>query len=75
MTVQFSENNSGGSWWLNEEQYQALRDGGWTVEDHRATKEFNTLEEGVEEWERLTGEDSDTLGCECCGRPYQFYDW
>lgn len=32
MIYEFSENNSGGSWWLNESQYQALFDAGWTYE-------------------------------------------
>jgi len=72
-TVYFHENNSGGNWWLDSSQYKALEDAGWKVEDRHAEKEFNSEEEGVEEWERLTGEDSNTQGCDCCGRPYQFY--
>jgi hypothetical protein len=29
---EFSENNSGGSWWLNREQYEALFAAGWKYE-------------------------------------------
>jgi hypothetical protein len=29
-TYEFSENNSGGSWWLNKQQYEALFAAGWT---------------------------------------------
>jgi hypothetical protein len=29
---QFDENNSGGSWWLNKEQYEKLLAAGWTNE-------------------------------------------
>jgi hypothetical protein len=72
-TVTFWENNSGGSYWLSPEQYQALAEAGWRVDGKNAEKEFNSLKEGKEEWENLTGENSETLGCECCGRPYQFY--
>lgn len=29
--VEYRENNSGGSWWLNHEDGEALRDAGWLV--------------------------------------------
>lgn len=31
-TFEFSENNSGGSWWLNRSAYDALFAAGWTYE-------------------------------------------
>lgn len=35
----FSENNSGGSWWLNREQYDALMKAGWFYEPSDYDKE------------------------------------
>lgn len=32
MLVEYSSNNSGGSWWLKDEQWKALEDAGWDVE-------------------------------------------
>lgn len=32
MKVKFSENNSGGDWWLNRAQYEALFSRGWRYE-------------------------------------------
>ena len=78
MTVQFDENNSGGAWWLNEEQYEALVEAGWVRSGYNkrtATKKFDSLEEGIKEWEELTGENSNNVGCKCCGRPYQFWTY
>lgn len=36
---EFSENNSGGRWWLNREQYDALFAAGWTYEPSDYDKE------------------------------------
>lgn len=30
--IEYSSNNSGGSWWLNDEQWKALEAAGWTVD-------------------------------------------
>src|SRR5688572_23033987 len=39
----------------------------------RACKEgFASMREGVEEWERLTGQSSTEAGCPCCGQPHNF---
>jgi hypothetical protein len=32
MKVEYSSNNSGGSWWLKTEDWKALEDAGWNVE-------------------------------------------
>lgn len=32
MNIKYRSNNSGGSWWLTDQQWQALEDAGWTVE-------------------------------------------
>ncbi len=94
MKVEYSSNNSGGSWWLNDDDWFALQEAGWIVQwakdetGHsswvdkdgrwlgalatRATREGLTLGEAIEEWERVTGEDSADLGCSCCGTPHSF---
>jgi hypothetical protein len=97
MTVQveYSSNNSGGSWWLSDADWYALERAGWDVRwqkdeanpifrsddgrflgalANRATKQFNSLGEGIQEWERITGKTSTELGCGCCGPPHSFHD-
>lgn len=32
MKVEYSSNNSGGSWWLSDDNWRALEEAGWTVE-------------------------------------------
>lgn len=39
MKFEFSENNSGGSWWLKREQYEALFAAGWKYEPSAYDKE------------------------------------
>lgn len=34
MKVRYKSNNSGGSWWLTDENWEALRNAGWTIEDY-----------------------------------------
>jgi hypothetical protein len=77
--VKFSENNSGGDWWLSKEQYEKLFKAGWkpgtTAYDdsiRSCSKDFETFSEAIEEWEELTGEDASAEGCDCCGPPYSF---
>lgn len=132
--VEYDSNNSGGSWWLSDEDWKALEDAGWTVmwgakdfcndkfrmsfekktapdtcpenkcHGHRRAESYaemvakgddfrymgalareatievvaysETLAEGVAEtwWEEaLPGEDAKAEGCNCCGRPHNFY--
>jgi hypothetical protein len=79
--VSFSENNSGGFYRMLQEHYDALASQGWNVQGiifgaryggRCASKLFNTLAEGVAEWEEVTGLFAEARGCECCGVPYQF---
>jgi len=80
--VEYDSNNSGGSWWLNDDQWKALEKAGWVVdwkEDRwlgalatRATREGMGLQEAVAEWESVTGESSTDAGCACCGQPHNF---
>lgn len=32
MKLEYSSNNSGGSWWLSDDDWKALENAGWTVE-------------------------------------------
>lgn len=109
--LKYDPNNSGGRWWLTEEDYVALEEYGWTVhwahENGKApfggvsaniydydellipiqrnkdlrylgsvagtcAKRFDTAEEGVREWEDITGQRAGEVGCNCCGRPHDF---
>lgn len=93
--VVYSSNNSGGDWWLTDEDWKTLEVAGWKVEwfkdspNHlmvdaggrflgaladRASKEFKTLEDGIDEWEVLTGQNHLAHGCDCCGQPHYFYE-
>lgn len=93
MIVEYSSNNSGGSWWLSDEDWLALEKAGWNVEwvkdqvhykdmvrDGRwlgalatsATREGLNLGSAISEWEYITGETSNDLGCSCCGSPHSF---
>lgn len=92
--VFYDSNNSGGSWWLDDEDWHKLEAAGWTVNWEKdqddlwgvrrgdrflgalatsASKVFPTLDAGIAEWERITGQDPDEPGCECCGQPHYFY--
>lgn len=95
MRVEYSTNNSGGSWWLEDKDWYALEEAGWTVKWYRdqtdrhfikadkdgrwlgalatnATREGLSLGDAIEEWERVTQQDSSALGCSCCGTPHFF---
>lgn len=81
MKVTYSSNNSGGSWWLNDEQWRALEKAGWKLSRPSlgaiatdAEKEFNSIREAIDEFESITGENSYEEGCECCGPPHSFYE-
>lgn len=54
----------------------ALVKAGWEIEDkHNSTyykKSFWSRDEGIKEWENLTGLNANEEGCECCGKPYYF---
>ena len=102
-TIEFDENNSGGSFWLSREQYDNLLAAGfyikpitedWEIERYGADGqsgdfgdmltrdgvpyfwrgnlrvEAASLQEAVEKWESITGEDFFAEGCNCCGCPF-----
>lgn len=124
MYVEYSSNDSGRHWWLEDEDWLALEKAGWKVWWHRlvtvydekgrfiydedglpilrelekgektlARKDENGnyrylgclaayafraglhLREAVAEWERVTGKDSASVGCSCCGQPHYFTEY
>lgn len=38
-----------------------------------AYKDFSSMQEGIGEWESVTGRDYEEEGCSCCGSPHYFY--
>lgn len=104
--TEYSSNNSGGDWWLTDQNWRDLEAAGWTVnwfandphyngegtgpydfgkmtdKDGRwlralashATREGLSMRDAIAEWERVTGESSNALGCSCCGTPHSFSD-
>jgi hypothetical protein len=88
--LEYSSNNSGGSWWLDDEDWKKLEAAGWKVNwvkddpyhkgaerwlgclAKEASKEFETPDEGIEEWKTITGQDPWAEGCNCCGVPHNF---
>lgn len=82
MKVEYSSNNSGGNWWLSDEDWIALEKAGWNVEWRKnrflgalATEASRTglnLMEAVSEWESVTNLNSLSAGCPCCGPPHNF---
>jgi hypothetical protein len=82
MKVIYSSNNSGGNWWLSDEDWIALEKAGWKVkwEEYRflgalaqeAYREGLSYDATIIEFERVTGQDAYEVGCECCGPPHSF---
>lgn len=94
MYVEYDSNNSGGSWWLTDQNWLDLEKEGWEVrwfkddEYHQSQgdgerwlgalassaikRNAKSLGEAIAEWERVTGESSNALGCSCCGTPHSF---
>ena len=83
ITVSYDSNNSGGRWWLADDDWRKLEKAGWVVE-WRAERRWLgalatsakrvglSLREAVDEWERVTGRSSTEAGCACCGQPHFF---
>lgn len=91
--LRYSSNNSGGSWWLTDNDWLALEKAGWKVEWRKnmtgfgsadktgrwlgalatsASKVVASADEGIKEWESITGQDPWAEGCNCCGNPHGF---
>jgi len=82
MRVEYDSNNSGGGWWLSLDDWKALEKAGWEVEwaeflgapAERAVLECDSLQDAIDSFEEVTGQDADAPGCDCCGRPHSFYE-
>jgi hypothetical protein len=80
MIIEYDSNNSGGDWWLTDEDWKNLEKGGWKVEweeflgakAHKASLECRSLKEAIKSFEKITGQDTEEEGCECCGPPHYF---
>lgn len=82
--IKFSENNSGGDYWLTQKNYEDLMAAGWTGEGINPDNRYDgrRLERrGVsrrvalaEFWD-ITGWDPDEEGCNCCGQPFYFTEY
>lgn len=83
--LEYSSNNSGGGWWLTDQNWRDLEKAGWVVdwqqkrflgalatEAKREIKENETLSAILLEFEKITGEDISDEGCSCCGCPHNF---
>lgn len=77
----YSENNSRGRKWLDDNAPKALEDGGWTVWIRTFDLVQAVIEipgplgaqDGIDDWASLTGADPMALGCySCCGPPHHF---
>src|SRR5688572_11572481 len=89
-TIEYASNNSGGDWWLEDNDWYELEKNGWKVNwvkdnesyggDDRwlgalareATKDFDSIEYAVREFEQITGQILSDGGCSCCGSPHRF---
>ena len=49
-TVEYSSNNSGGSWWLSDEDWYALEKAGWDVEWVKDEEYFNKYADSDGRW-------------------------
>lgn len=82
MIIEYSSNNSGGDWWLKDEDWRSLESAGWKVQWLKerwlgaiaisASKEFDSIDAAVDEFESITGQDANEEGGPCCGYPHNF---
>jgi len=87
--LKYNTNNSGGNWWLKDEDWNNLEKAGWivwwkkndptSINDRwlgalatKAEKEFDTIKEGLIEFEKVTKQSVTDSGCSCCGPPHDF---
>jgi hypothetical protein len=80
--VRYSSNNSGGKWWLSDDDWRALEESGWVVEWRperwlgtlaiEAFLPFATLGGAEDSFALATGQDVNAHGCSCCGSPHYF---
>ncbi len=83
-TIEYDSNNSGGYWWLTDDNWKALENAGWTVNWRSerflgasatsATIEAEDLDTAINSWEKAISMRAHDLGCGCCGPPHNFYE-
>lgn len=49
-SIEYSSNNSGGSWWLTDEDWHALEEAGWTVQWAKDDTDRTWKDNGGERW-------------------------
>jgi hypothetical protein len=81
MNVRFYENNSGGRYRLTENDYTHLLDSGKWERGRSARRNvwlrtlygnFRSVRAAQMHFKKVTGLNPNEVGCECCGRPYEF---
>ena len=75
MYLQYTPNNSGGSYWHTDKEWETLKSLGWIDIGWSIMKKFPSAAEGMEEWKRIMQMDPEAEGCECCGPPHNFDTW
>lgn len=83
MKVTYDSNNSGGHWWLKDDDWKALEKAGWVVHwkperwlgalATSAEIECETPQEAIRSFEAATGQNAADEGCNCCGAPHAFH--
>jgi hypothetical protein len=67
-----------GRWGLPEESlerpYISAGDPKEFILRHNLSGEFTSAAEAIAHWESVIKVDANAAGCECCGRPYSFYE-
>lgn len=53
MYLEYSPNNSGGSFWHTDKQWQELIDLGWVDLGWRIIKQFPSFQDGMNEWQSI----------------------
>lgn len=77
MKITMRENNSGGQYALSIRDYNNLYNNGWSFELEplrKASKEFESEDEAIKEFEQITGQDYKLCVCDCCGDNFNFFD-
>lgn len=82
--IEYSSNNSGGGWWLSTDDWRKLEQAGWDVKwkdkpflgalATEAYLECDDIEAAQESFTAAIGQSVWEEGCECCGRPHNFYE-
>ncbi len=78
--VGMHENNSGGSYWLSQGDYNKLEADGWTVyprargivREYMARSADEASDMARADFSSVASYDADDEGCNCCGQPFWF---